>query len=260
MECLFCVKNLEDERHWVNINHRHHTYQQDLQYSDLDACLKSLPLCNSGTMLSWSSRAVLKLIKNSHDNWPVSLHKIIRRMMLPFQKTAKCHRMNYIKQAEAHLQHGHGGNYRSSSTDIHLGAYTLVNQLLFNKEMSSDSFSLHLKKLSERTKEPFTFLSACINTELHLLTSEKLQCFRASCKREHYHLRLTESKATLTSQIPVEGDLGIWFISSSADLLNQLPRHSELHWSHTDMPVRLARGRLATLLWAPCGSSARLFT
>lgn len=78
----------------------------------------------------------------------------------------------------------------------------------------------------------------------------KLQGFRASCKREHYHLRLTESKATLRSQISVAGDLGRWFSSSSADLLNQLPRHSKVHWSHADVPTRLARGRLATLLRA----------
>lgn len=226
MKCLFCVKYLEDERHQVNINHSHHTYQQDLQYADWDPCLKSLSLCDSGTMLSWSSRAELKLIKNSHVNWPSSLQKITRRMMLPFQKTAQCHRMNYIKLAEAHLQHGHGGDYRSSSTDIHLGAYTLVKRLLFNNEMSSDSFFLRVKKLSERTKESFTFPSAFINTELHL-PSEKLQHFRASCKREHHRLRLTESKATLRSQISVEGDLGRWLMSSSADLLNQLPGHSE---------------------------------
>lgn len=219
MKFLFCVKYLEDERHQVNINHSHHTYQQDLQYTDLDPCLKRLSLCNSGTMLSWSSRAELKLIRNSHVNRPSSIHKIIRRMMLPFQKTAQRHKMNYIKLAEAHLQHGHGGNYWSSSTDIHLRAYTLVNQLLFSNEMSSDSFFLHLKKLSERTKESFTFMSAFINTELHLLTSGKLQCFRTSCKREHYHLWLTESKATLRSQTTVEGDLKRCLICSSDDLL-----------------------------------------
>lgn len=245
MKCLFSVKYLEDERRQVNINHSHHTYQQDLQYADLDPCLKRLSLCNSGTMLSWSSRAELKLIRNSHVNRPPSIQKIIRRMMVPFQKTAQCHRMNYIKLAEAHLQHGHGGNYWSSSTDIHLGAYTLVNQLLFSNEMSSDSFFLHLKKLSERTKESFTFLSAFINTELHLLTSGKLQCFRTRCKREHYHLWFTESKATLRSQIAVEGDLGRCLISSSDDLLNQLPVHSKVLWSHADMPTRLAQGRLA---------------
>lgn len=110
MKCLFCVKYLEDERHQVNINHSHHTYQQDLQCSDLDLCLKSLSLSNSGTMLSWSSRAELKLVKNSHVNRPCSLQKILRRMMLPFQRIAQCHRMNYIKLAEAHLQHDHGGN------------------------------------------------------------------------------------------------------------------------------------------------------
>jgi len=126
--------------------------------------------------------------------------------MLPFQKTAQCHRMNYIKLAEAHLQHGHGINFRSSSTDIHLRAYTLVNQLLFNNEMSSDSFFLRVKKLSERTKESFRFPSAFINTELCLLTSEEPQCFRASCERERYHLRLTEPKATVRSQISVAGD------------------------------------------------------
>lgn len=250
---MFCVKYLEDERHQVNINHSHHTYQQDLQYADLDPCLKRLSLCNSGTMLSWSSRAELKLIRNSHVNRPPSIQKIIRRMMLPFQKTAQCHRMNYIKLAEAHLQHGHGGNYWSSSTDIHLRAYTLVNQLLFSNEMSSDSFFLHLKKLSERTKESFTFLSAFINTELHLLTSGKLQYFRTSCKREHYRLWFTESKATLRSQIAVERDLGRCLISSSDDLLNQLPVHSKVlwshadvvHWSHADMPTRPAQGKLA---------------
>lgn len=245
MKCLFSVKYLEDERRQVNINHSHHTYQQDLQYADLDPCLKRLSLCNSGTMLSWSSRAELKLIRNSHVNRPPSIQKIIRRMMVPFQKTAQCHRMNYIKLAEAHLQHGHGGNYWSSSTDIHLGAYTLVNQLLFSNEMSSDSFFLHLKKLSERTKESFTFLSAFINTELHLLTSGKLQCFRTRCKREHYRLWFTESKATLRSQIAVEGDLGRCLISNSDDLLNQLPVHSKVLWSHADMPTRLAQGRLA---------------
>lgn len=180
--------------------------------------------------------------------------------MLPFQKTAQCHRMNYIKLAEAHLQHGHGRNYWSSSTNIHLGAYTLVNQLLFSNEMSSDSFFLHLKKLSERTKESFTFLSAFINTELHLLTSGNLQCFRTSCKREHYRLWFTESKATLRFQTAAEGDLGRCLISSSDDLLNQLPVHSKVHWSHTDMPKRLSWGRLAQgklpwgklvmLLWA----------
>lgn len=156
MKCLFCVKYLEDERHQVNINHSHHTYQQDLQYTDLDPCLKSLSLCNSGTMLSWRSKGELKLIKNSHVNRPSSLQKIIRRMMLPFQKTTQCLKINYIKLAEAHLQHGHGRNYGSSSTNIHLRAYTLVNQLLFNNEMSSDSFFLRVKKLSERTKESFT--------------------------------------------------------------------------------------------------------
>lgn len=107
-----------------------------------------------------------------------------------------------------------------------------------------------MKKLSERTKESFTFLSAFINTELRLLTLEKLQRFRAGCKREHYHLGLTESKPTLRSQISGEGDLGRWFISSSADLLNLLPGHSEAHWSQADMPARLAQGRLATLLRA----------
>lgn len=156
MKCLFCVKYLEDERHQVNINHSHHTYQQDLQYADLDPCLKSLSLCNSGTMLSWRSKGELKLIKNSHVNRPSSLQKITRRMMLPFQKTTQCLKMNNIKLAEAHLQHGHGRNYGSSSTNIHLGAYTLVKQLLFNNEMSSDSFFLRVKKLSERTKESFT--------------------------------------------------------------------------------------------------------
>lgn len=166
MKCLFCVKYVEDERQQVNINHSHHTYQQDLQY--VDPCLKRLSLCNSGTRLSWSSSAELKLIRNSHVNRPSNIQKIVRRMMLPFQKKVQCHRMNYIKLAEAHLQDGHRGNYWSSS-DIHLRAYTLVNQLLFSNEMSSDSFFLHLKKLSERTKESFTFLSAFINSELHLL-------------------------------------------------------------------------------------------
>ena len=110
--------------------------------------------------------------------------------------------------------------------------------------------SFYVWKSSERTKESFTFPSAFINTELRLLTLEKLQCFRTSCKREHYCLTLTESKATLRSHISVEGDMGRWFISSSADLLNQLPGHSEVHWSHADVPARLARGRLAMLLWA----------
>lgn len=164
MKCLFCVKYLEDERHQVNINHSHHTYQQDLQYADLDPCLKSLSLCNSGTMLSWRSKGELKLIENSHVNRPSSLQKIIRRMMLPFQKTTQCLKMNNIKLAEAHLQHGHGRNYGSSSTNIHLGAYTLVKQLLFNNEMSSDSFFLRVKKLSERTKESFTSPSEHSNT------------------------------------------------------------------------------------------------
>lgn len=154
MKCLFRVKYLKDERHQVNINHSHHTYQQDLQYADLDPCLKSLSLCNSGTMLSWSSRAELKLIKNSHVNRPSCLQKIIRRMMLPPQKTAQCHRMNYIKLAEAHLQHGHRGNY-SSSTNIHLRAYTLVNQLEFNNEMLSDVW-----KSSQR--EPKNLLLSCL--------------------------------------------------------------------------------------------------
>lgn len=156
--------------------------------------------------------------------------------------------MNYIKLAEAHLQRGHGGNYRSSSTDIHLRAYTLVNQLLFNNEMSSDSFFLRVKKLSERTKESFTFLSAFINTELCLLTSEKLQSYRASSEKEHYRLSLTESEATLRLQISVEGGLGRWFISSSGDVLNQLPGHGKAPSPPTDQPVRLAWGRLVTLL------------
>lgn len=76
-------------------------------------------------------------------------------MILPFQKTAQCHRTNYIKLAEARLQHGPGGNDWSPSTDIHLGAYTLVNQLLFSNEMSSDSFFRHEEKLSERTKQSY---------------------------------------------------------------------------------------------------------
>lgn len=168
--------------------------------------------------------------------------------MPPFQKSLQCHRMNYIKLAEDHLQHGHGGSYRSSSTDIHLRAYTLVNQLLFNNEMSSDSFFLRVKKLSERTKESFTFLSAFINTELCLLTSEKLQCYRASSEKEHYCLSLTESKATLRPQISAEGHLGRWVISSSGDILNQLPGHGKAHSPPADQPARLAQGRLVTLL------------
>lgn len=141
-------------------------------------------------------------------------------MILPFQKTAQCHRINYFKLAEAHLQHGHGENYWSPSTDIHLRAYTLVNQLLFSNEMLSDSFFRHVKKLSERTKQSFTYLSAFINIESHLLTSGKLQCFRTSCKREHYHPWFTESKAILRFQIAVEGDLERSLIRSLADLLN----------------------------------------
>lgn len=116
--------------------------------------------------------------------------------------------------------------------------------------MSSDSFFLRVKKLSEGTKGSFTFLSAFINTELRLLTLEKLQCFRASCKRQCHCLRLTKSKATWRSQISVKGDLGRRLISSSADALSQLPRHGEWHWSQADVPATWARGGLATPLRA----------
>lgn len=95
--------------------------------------------------------------------------------------------------------------------------------------MLSDSFFLRVKKLSERTKESFTFSSAFTNTELYLLTFEKLQCFPDSCKREHYCLRFTESKATLRSKISVKGDLGRWLFSSLADFLHQLSGHGEAH-------------------------------
>lgn len=45
MKCLFCVKYSGDERHRAHINLSHHTYQEDLQYTDWDLCLKSLSLC-----------------------------------------------------------------------------------------------------------------------------------------------------------------------------------------------------------------------
>lgn len=156
MKCLFCVKYSGDERHRAHINLSHHTYQEDLQYTDWDLCLKSLSLCNSGSVRSWRSIAKLKLIKNSHVNQLSSLWEIRRRVLLPFQKTAQGHRTSYIKLAEAHLQHGHGGSYRSSSPGIHLQARTLVNQLLFGNEMQSDSFFLRVRR------EPKNLLLSCL--------------------------------------------------------------------------------------------------